>query len=143
MADPKDQSIVILDKEEQIVINRKQQPCFVFEVGGERCYAIQRYVHVVEEGAAANLFDPSLPGPDDPMFQKPKKPKKWRKSKAKKLLYNHFMEGVSSDDEDSSEYPFSSKRAPEEDCSHRASEYHDRVFTKAANVFVANKDKAS
>ena len=91
VADPKDQSVVILDKEEQIVINRKQQHCFVFEVGGERCYAIQRYVHVVEEGAAADLFDPSLPGPDDPMFQKPKKPKKWRKSKAKKILYNQLI----------------------------------------------------
>ena len=82
------QSIVVLQAEEQITINRKLQQCYTFRVeedggNGALCHAIKRYVHVTEEGDAADLFDPSLPGPDDPMFQKPKKKVKWRKSESK------------------------------------------------------------
>jgi hypothetical protein len=57
---------------------------------------------VYEEGSTTNLFDPSPPGPDDPTFQKPKKPPKCQKSEAKKLLYNLLMEGAEPINEDGS-----------------------------------------
>ena len=86
------------------MINRKLQPCFTFKIDGAGpvCHAIKRYVHVTEEGDAADIFDKSLPGPEDPMFQKPKKPVKWRKSKSKKILYELLMDGTIPLEEDES-----------------------------------------
>ena len=68
-----EQSIVIIEAEEEITINRKQQQCYTFKVEADGanatiCHAIKRYVHVTEEGDAADLFDPSLPGPEDLVF---------------------------------------------------------------------------
>jgi hypothetical protein len=86
--DPKQKCAVVLELEEERTVNGKLQRCYTFNIdgAGDICHAIGCYVHVYEEGNTANLFDPSLPGPDDPAFQKPKKPSKWRKSEAKKLL---------------------------------------------------------
>ena len=102
--DPKQKCIVVLESEEEILINGKLQQCYTFKIDGtgEICHAIGRYVYVYEEGDADNLFDPSLPGPDDPAFQKSKKPVKWRKSEAKKILYNLLMTGAIPIEEDKS-----------------------------------------
>lgn len=91
-----EQTIVILEAEQEIMINRKMQPCYTFKIDGtnESCHAIKRYVHVTEEGDAANIFDKLLPGPEDPIFAKPKKQVKWRKSKSKKILYELLMDGI-------------------------------------------------
>ena len=94
--DPKQKCAVVLESEEERNVNGKLQRCYTFEIDGvgDICHAIGRYVDVYEEGDTANLFDPSLPGPDNPALQKPKKPPKWRKSEAKKILYNLVMEGA-------------------------------------------------
>jgi hypothetical protein len=108
LQDPKHQSVVVLIAEEEMLVNRKQQKCYTFTIdGGEEedgamCYAIQRYVHVFEEGDTAKLFNPSLPGPNDQIFQKTKKEAKWRKSKTKKLLYDFLMDGTVPMEEDGS-----------------------------------------
>jgi hypothetical protein len=89
-SDPKAETNVVLVAEEEKTINKKKQPCITFTVEGEDglCYAIKRYVHVYEEGDT--VFDPSLPGPKE----KKEKLPKWRKSKAKKLLYEFLMDGT-------------------------------------------------
>jgi hypothetical protein len=95
--DEKEKSIVILIEEKTIKINKKQQQCYTFNVDGfdkdQVCYAITRYVHVFEEGSVENLFDPVLPVPE-PSKQVKEKKEKWRKSKAKKILYDLIMNGT-------------------------------------------------
>jgi hypothetical protein len=99
--DPKEKSTVTLLEEKEILINRKEQFCYTFHVDGnsEVCHAIKRYVHVLEEGEASELFDPSLPGPEQ--FEKEqaakaktKKKLKWRKSKAQQILYGMLVDGT-------------------------------------------------
>lgn len=93
---PKEQSTVVLIAEEEKTINKKQQQCYTFRIeGGDEtvCYAVKRYVHVFEEGDKSKLFDPSLPGPEE-QSKETKKLLKWRKSKAKKILYEFLMDGT-------------------------------------------------
>jgi hypothetical protein len=94
---PGAQSTVVLIAEEEREINRRTQKCFTFHVDGDDavdvCYALTRYVHVLEEGEESKIFDPRLPGPNAPRQKKEKK-EKWRKSKAKKILYDLLMDGT-------------------------------------------------
>ena len=94
VGNPKAQSTVVLISEEIKEINRKQQPCYTFNIEGDEektaCYAIQRFVHVIEEGDRDKLFNPSLPSP----VQAKKKEAKWRKSKAKQILYEMLLDGT-------------------------------------------------
>lgn len=91
--DPKQESTVVIKAEAEFEINRKLQKCYTFSVVDDEndllCHAIQRYVHVFEEGDTEKLFDRSLPGPAPPKTKKIK----WRKSKAKKLLHQLIMDG--------------------------------------------------
>ncbi|KAG7342240.1 hypothetical protein IV203_007332 [Nitzschia inconspicua] len=95
--DPKEASvIVVLISEEEKSVNRRQQQCYTFYIEGDTsniCYAIKRYVHVTEEGDPSKLFDPSLPGPHQQIIGAAEK-EKWRKSKAKRLLYEFLMDGI-------------------------------------------------
>jgi hypothetical protein len=96
LKDKKDQSIVILIGEEEKIINKKNQQCYTFVVEGddETCYAIKQFVHVFEEGDKSKLFDPNLPGPEEKSKETEKKLPKWRKSKAKTLLYEFLVDGT-------------------------------------------------
>ena len=91
--DPKHESVVVLIAEETKTINGKDQPCFTFSIDGEVCHAIQRYVHVFEEGEGANIFDKDLPGPPEEDLMLENKVK-WRKSEAKRILYDFLMDGT-------------------------------------------------
>jgi hypothetical protein len=86
-------STVTLIAEKNININRKVQRCYTFYVEDvEICYAIKRYVHVFEEGDKSKIFDLTLPGPESK--EQEKKIPTWRKSKAKRLLYQLLMDGT-------------------------------------------------
>lgn len=96
VVDMKEESTVILIGEEQKMINRKQQECYTFTIDGadpssDVFYAIKRYVHVFEEGIDA--FDTTLPGPPKENILEEKKVK-WKKSKAKRILYDLLMDGT-------------------------------------------------
>ncbi|KAG7371041.1 hypothetical protein IV203_019611 [Nitzschia inconspicua] len=94
--DPKEVSFIVLISEEEKSVNRRQQLCYTFYIEGDTsniCYASKRYVHVIEEGNASKLFDPSLPGPHQQSIGAVEK-EKWRKSKAKRLLYEFLMDGI-------------------------------------------------
>jgi hypothetical protein len=104
-SDPNGKSTVVLIAEETKTINKKQQPCYTFRVEGADtiCYAIQRYVHVFEEGDHNKLFDPNEPPPrqrrskkkkEQQQQSKEKKKNKWRKSKAKQILYEMLLDGT-------------------------------------------------
>lgn len=83
--DRQHQSVVTPFGEEEKTVNRNLQQCYTFAVEGDNdtvCYAIQRYVHVYEEGDKTKLFDPTLPGPEKAAGSKETKKNKWRKSKA-------------------------------------------------------------
>jgi hypothetical protein len=94
--DKKHKSTIVLIAEESRKINRKDQPCYTFTIQDEPDafhYAIVRYVHVHEEGEEAQVFDKSFPGPPEVDHSLEKK-LKWRKSRAKQILYGFLMDGT-------------------------------------------------
>jgi hypothetical protein len=98
-SNPNGKSTVVLMAEETKTINKRQQPCYTFRVDGDDtiCYAIKRYVHVFEEGDHDKLFDPNenqRPSQRSNQQQHENKKNKWRKSKAKKILYDMLLDGT-------------------------------------------------
>lgn len=93
VGDPKERLTVIILAEKEFMVNKKKQQCFTFKVEGDETgsiyHAIQRFVHVTEEGPKQEIFDPSLPEPPKKTGEK----NKWRKSKAKKMLTEFIMDG--------------------------------------------------
>jgi hypothetical protein len=94
--DKSHRSDVILISRETLLVNRKQQVCFTFNLNGTLCHAVQSHFNIEEEGKREDLFDPPEREIETNNFKEPKI--KWQKSKAKKDLYNLIMEGVISDD---------------------------------------------
>ena len=102
-SNPNGKSTVVLMAEETKTINKRQQPCYTFVVDGDDnniCYAIKRYVHVFEEGDHDKLFDPnenqrpSRQRAKQQQQSKENKKNKWRKSKAKQILYEMLLDGT-------------------------------------------------
>ena len=94
----KEESVVVLIAEAEITINKKKQECYTFTVTGDDnsehvCHAIKRYVHVYEEGDKTKVFDLTLPGPET-LHALLENKVKWRKSKAKKVLYELLIDGI-------------------------------------------------
>jgi hypothetical protein len=94
--DKSHRSEVILISREMLLVNRKEQVCFTFILNGACCHAVQSHFRIEEEGKRGDLFDPPERENETESFKEPKI--KWRKSQAKKDLYNLIIEGVISDD---------------------------------------------
>jgi hypothetical protein len=100
-ADKQHRSEVCLVSREERNINRKQQTCFTFTLinddSGIVYHAVKTHFKILKEGKKEELFDP--PGPNDDEEEQRggpfKEPKiKWRKSKAKQLLYEAIIDGA-------------------------------------------------
>lgn len=84
-------------------VNSKDQLCFLFSFDGAECFAVAKHFKVVEEGGT--FFDDAearaaiSAHEKDVGFKEPKI--SWRKSLAKKVLYNFLLDGtVPVNDED-------------------------------------------
>jgi hypothetical protein len=81
-----------------IRVRKKDQECFVFEENGVDYHAVKRYFKVIEEGDASSFFPPEEAAAQQraeeaaDAFKGPKV--KWRKSKAKRILYELLMDGT-------------------------------------------------
>ena len=75
-------------------MNRKQQLCYTFSLGGGvECHAVASHFKVLEEGRKEDLFDD--PGPEEEERDADNvKKTKWRNSKAKRLLYHCLLDGT-------------------------------------------------
>ncbi len=88
----------ILKEMRTIRVNKKDQECFVFEENGVDYHAVKRYFKVIEEGDASGFFPPEEAAAQRrakeaaDAFKEPKV--KWRKSKAKRILYELLMDGT-------------------------------------------------
>lgn len=91
--DRQHRSQVVLSGREDIVVNRKLQQCFLFSLDGVdgTFHAVAKHFKILNEGPRDSFFDPADPEESGP-FKEPKI--KWRKSRAKKLLYNDLLDGV-------------------------------------------------
>lgn len=86
--------IVLLAKEMKLV-NRKQQQCYTFTiVGGDDTvfHAVMKHCVVEKEGKREDFFETPPREKEAANFREPKT--KWRKSLAKKLLYDRIMDGT-------------------------------------------------
>ena len=94
--DKQHRSNVVLVSREEKMVNRKQQVCFTFTVDGldDNLYAVKKHFVLVEEGPKDDLFDESGPDDDRTDTENVVEKGKWRKSKAKKLLYQLLMDGT-------------------------------------------------
>jgi hypothetical protein len=81
-----------------IRVNKKDQECFVFEENGVDYHAVKRYFKVIEEGDASgfnSLEEEAAQRRAKEAADAFKEPKvKWRKSKAKHILYELLMDGT-------------------------------------------------
>lgn len=79
-------------------VNRKKQECFVFEENNIQYHAVMRYFKVLEEGEEDGFFFRDQAETwkakegNAGTFQEPKV--KWRKSKAKRILYDFLRNGT-------------------------------------------------
>lgn len=90
--DKKHRTVVSLISRQTLVVNRKEQTCYTFNIGDVVCHAVAKHFTIVEEGQKADLFDPPGRDEEDDQFKEPKI--KWRKSKAKKILYGMLLDGI-------------------------------------------------
>jgi hypothetical protein len=88
----------ILKEMRTIRVNKKDQECFVFEENGVDYHAVKRYFKVIEEGDASgfnSLEEEAAQRRAKEAADAFKEPKvKWRKSKAKHILYELLMDGT-------------------------------------------------
>jgi hypothetical protein len=87
----------ILTETKKLTVNKKEQVCFSFLLNGVEHYAVKRYFSVIKEGEESAFFFPEEAAKakvedDKKNFQEPKK--KWRHSKAKKILYELLRDGT-------------------------------------------------
>ena len=101
--DDKHRTTCILKEMRTIKVNRKDQECFVFDENGVEYHAVMRFFNVLEEGEERHFFFP-----EEAQAQKTKEaaeaaaaaiqfkePKvKWKKSKAKRILYDLLRDGT-------------------------------------------------
>lgn len=95
---------VVLTGREDKKVNRKQQTVYTFTTDAapdrDDLYAVKSHFKVEKEGGSREeLFDPLSEGDDDDadddVIDPLKEPKeKWRKSKAKKMLYDDVKNGL-------------------------------------------------
>jgi hypothetical protein len=94
--DKQHRSNVVLVSREEKIVNRKQHVCFTFTINGSAdiLYSVTKHFVLVEEGAKDDLFN--TPGPDDDrtVAENVVAKGKWRKSKAKKMLYQLLIDGT-------------------------------------------------
>jgi hypothetical protein len=94
-ADPQHCPDVVLLGEEEKVINKKAQSCYTFSIVGgppdSIYHAVKRYVKLVKEGDRSKRFI-EVDSEEEEGFAEPKI--KWRKSKAKEILYKLLVDGV-------------------------------------------------
>jgi hypothetical protein len=94
--DPKHRSKVVLIACEEIVVNRKPQLCYTFTLKGATdgtiFHAVKKHCIVEREGKKEDLFEAPERDLEQDSFEEPKT--KWKKSKAKQVLYDLLMEGT-------------------------------------------------
>ena len=92
--DKSHRSTVVVTGQEVKKVNRKQQTCLLFQLDGIDCYAVKNHFIVTEEGDMDDFFDI-----DDVEKAKSERAEfvesttKWKKSDAKKILWNDLLEG--------------------------------------------------
>jgi len=91
-------NVILISKEERKV-NRKNQVCYTFCMDGDDrvMYAVERYFKILEEGNKEGYFVPLNPAEEAAqkeakVFKEPKT--KWRKSKAKMILYEALLDST-------------------------------------------------
>ena len=95
-------SDVVLIGEEKRIVNRKEQECYRCKRVGEHdtMHAVKKHFKVLEEGEPGGIFDKAQAAERQAERRQKgstseKENKiKWKKSEAKKLLYNLILEGV-------------------------------------------------
>ncbi|KAG7344864.1 hypothetical protein IV203_032395 [Nitzschia inconspicua] len=99
--DASHRSTVVLLSNEKKTVGRKSQECYTFRfVDGNNSdifYAVKTHFKIIEEGRNEDFFDSVSVGEIrvEAQSKKFKEPKmKWRKSKAKRILYNARLEGI-------------------------------------------------
>ncbi|KAG7363823.1 hypothetical protein IV203_037024 [Nitzschia inconspicua] len=99
--DASHRSTVVLLSNEKKTVGRKSQECYTFRfVDGNNSdifYAVKTHFKIIEEGRNEDFFDSVSAGEIrvEAQSKKFKEPKmKWRKSKAKRILYNALLEGI-------------------------------------------------
>ncbi|KAG7350069.1 hypothetical protein IV203_012666 [Nitzschia inconspicua] len=99
--DASHRSTVVLLSNEKKTVGRKSEECYTFRfVDGNNSdifYAVKTHFKIVEEGRNEDFFDSVSAGEirveaRSKTFKEPKM--KWRKSKAKRILYNALLEGI-------------------------------------------------
>ena len=97
--DPKHRSNVVLIGREERSVNQKDQVFYTFRMDDSEAvmYAVTRHVKILEQGKKEDFFDKMTPTEEAAealaaVFKEPKT--KWRKSKAKKILYQAILDGT-------------------------------------------------
>jgi hypothetical protein len=94
--DPTHRSDVLLISREERKVNGKIQMCYTFrvveETDGPICHAVMRHFRIEKEGKREDLFDNPQREQEAEGFKEPKI--KWRKSKAKAILWALILDGT-------------------------------------------------
>jgi hypothetical protein len=82
-----------LTESKTVRVNRRDQLCYFFVEGDDQFYAVKSHFKVLEEGEKSKFFDAAARNrPETVAFKEPKI--KWRKSKAKRILYDFLRDGT-------------------------------------------------